>query len=123
MKLKARQFYCEYLVEVDLHSVIIIMYTMYVDAEAVCCAAYGRGAEEQTILPHYYDCTGGEKNLSQCDTRNRGRCSHREDASVICSKNLCIAKFVIPYTLEALYSTLMEGPMLTIIYLYDTWIL
>ena len=78
---------------------------MYLDAKAVCCAAYGRGTEEQTILPYRYYCTGGEKNLSQCDTRNRGSCSHREDASVICSKDLCIAGcilVVIPYTSEAL---------------------
>ena len=74
---------------VDLHFVIII------DARALCCATYGRGTEEQTILPHGYYCTGGEMDLSQCNTRSRGSCSHREDASVICSKDLCIVECIL----------------------------
>ena len=58
----------------------------HTDAEAVCCARFGQGVEEQPILPHNFQCTGVERNLSQCTTIGGSVCGHEQDAGVICSK-------------------------------------
>ena len=76
------------------YSVLQLIFIKYhADAEAVCCATFGQGTGEQTILPHNFHCTGGERNLSQCRTSGSSRCNHRQDAGVICSKNYVIAYY------------------------------
>ena len=61
-----------------------------IGAEAICCAEYGQGTGGLvTVFQNDLQCTGEERNLSQCTQKfRRHRCGHERDAGVICSKKI-----------------------------------
>ena len=53
---------------------------------------YGIGASTQPIMLMNVECSGNEKNISECShfgVNRVGICRHQDDAGVICAGKLC----------------------------------